>query len=69
DLLDLGRNPRMLSFIADLDAERLHTVATARHCRARRRPATRWCGSIPGFPGRGRLAERISQHHRHIPKI
>ncbi|GAA3313983.1 TIR domain-containing protein [Nonomuraea dietziae] len=31
DLLDLGRNPRMLSFIADLDAERLHTVATARH--------------------------------------
>ncbi|MFD1937690.1 TIR domain-containing protein [Nonomuraea mangrovi] len=31
DLLDLGRNPRMLSFIADLDAERLRTVATARH--------------------------------------
>src|SRR5690606_22521964 len=31
DLLALARNPRMLSFIADLDAERLRTVAEARH--------------------------------------
>ncbi|HUR05719.1 MAG TPA: TIR domain-containing protein [Nonomuraea sp.] len=31
DLLDLAQNPRMLSFIADLDADRLRTVAGARH--------------------------------------
>ncbi|MBB5077240.1 WD40 domain-containing protein [Nonomuraea endophytica] len=31
DLLDLAQNPRMLSFIADLDADRLRTVATTRH--------------------------------------
>ncbi|TXK41803.1 TIR domain-containing protein [Nonomuraea sp. C10] len=31
DLLALARNPRMLTFIADLDAERLRTVAEARH--------------------------------------
>ncbi|GAA0924005.1 hypothetical protein GCM10009560_24220 [Nonomuraea longicatena] len=31
DLLDLAQNPRMLSFIADLDADRLRTVASARH--------------------------------------
>lgn len=31
DLLDLAQNPRMLSFIAELDAERLRAVATARH--------------------------------------
>lgn len=30
DLLALARNPRMLSFIADLDADRLRTVAGAR---------------------------------------
>lgn len=31
DLLALAQNPRMLSFIADLDADRLRTVAEARH--------------------------------------
>jgi WD40 repeat protein len=31
DLLALAQNPRMLSFIADLDADRLRTVAGARH--------------------------------------
>ncbi|MFI6497673.1 TIR domain-containing protein [Nonomuraea typhae] len=31
DLLDLAQNPRMLSFIADLDADRLRAVATTRH--------------------------------------
>ncbi|MET8334872.1 NACHT and WD40 repeat domain-containing protein [Streptosporangium canum] len=31
DLLGLARNPRMLSFIADLDDQRLATVAKARH--------------------------------------
>ncbi|MER7500219.1 TIR domain-containing protein [Nonomuraea pusilla] len=31
DLLALAQNPRMLSFIADLDADRLRTVAAARH--------------------------------------
>lgn len=31
DLLALAQNPRMLSFIADLDADRLRTVAQARH--------------------------------------
>ncbi|MEW9548547.1 TIR domain-containing protein [Nonomuraea sp. NPDC050783] len=31
DLLALAQNPRMLSFIADLDADRLRTVASARH--------------------------------------
>ncbi|MEZ7128381.1 TIR domain-containing protein [Nonomuraea sp. AD125B] len=31
DLLALAQNPRMLSFIADLDADRLRTVARARH--------------------------------------
>ncbi|WP_240197504.1 pentapeptide repeat-containing protein [Nonomuraea lactucae] len=31
DLLDLAQNPRMLSFIADLDSERLRAVARARH--------------------------------------
>ncbi|MBN6054039.1 TIR domain-containing protein [Nonomuraea sp. RK-328] len=31
DLLGLAQNPRMLSFIADLDADRLRTVARARH--------------------------------------
>lgn len=31
DLIDLAQNPRMLSFIADLDADRLRAVATARH--------------------------------------
>ncbi|WP_219463953.1 TIR domain-containing protein [Nonomuraea rhizosphaerae] len=31
DLLGLAQNPRMLSFIADLDADRLRTVAGARH--------------------------------------
>ncbi|MEU6997831.1 TIR domain-containing protein [Nonomuraea sp. NPDC046570] len=31
DLLDLAQNPRMLSFIADLDPERLRAVARARH--------------------------------------
>ncbi|MEU6778840.1 TIR domain-containing protein [Nonomuraea angiospora] len=31
DLLALAQNPRMLTFIADLDADRLRTVAGARH--------------------------------------
>ena len=31
DLLALAQNPRMLSFIADLDADRLRTVAGAGH--------------------------------------
>ncbi|GAA3558810.1 hypothetical protein GCM10022419_044230 [Nonomuraea rosea] len=31
DLLALAQNPRMLSFIADLDTDRLRTVAGARH--------------------------------------
>ncbi|MEU8322623.1 TIR domain-containing protein [Nonomuraea sp. NPDC048881] len=31
DLLALAQNPRMLSFIADLDADRLRTVAGAQH--------------------------------------
>jgi len=31
DLLGLSQNPRMLSFIADLDEERLRTAAAARH--------------------------------------
>ncbi|MEO3867230.1 TIR domain-containing protein [Nonomuraea sp. B12E4] len=31
DLLALAQNPRMLSFIADLDSDRLRTVASARH--------------------------------------
>jgi len=31
DLLALAQNPRMLSFIADLDADRLRTVVGARH--------------------------------------
>ncbi|QFY08453.1 TIR domain-containing protein [Nonomuraea phyllanthi] len=31
DLLALAQNPRMLSFISDLDADRLRTVAGARH--------------------------------------
>lgn len=31
DLLGLSQNPRMLSFIADLDGERLHAAADARH--------------------------------------
>ncbi|MGW4801376.1 NACHT domain-containing protein, partial [Nonomuraea sp. NPDC004297] len=31
DLFALAQNPRMLSFIADLDADRLRTVAEARH--------------------------------------
>ncbi|AQZ64728.1 High-affnity carbon uptake protein Hat/HatR [[Actinomadura] parvosata subsp. kistnae] len=31
DLLALAQNPRMLSFIADLDTDRLRTVAEARH--------------------------------------
>lgn len=31
NLLDLSQNPRMLSFIADLDSDRLRAVADARH--------------------------------------
>ncbi|WP_084956485.1 TIR domain-containing protein [Thermoactinospora rubra] len=31
DLLDLAQNPRMLSFIADLDVDRLRAVAATRH--------------------------------------